>query len=423
MYKKKQLKNGLKMVVSPMPQMSSVSMGVWIGIGGRYEKKDLSGMGHLVEHMLFKGTYERSAEELKRSIEGIGGSFNGFTSDEVTCYMVKVPAKYLELGMDILADMVFNARFDESEIAKEKFVICEEIKMYKDQPADHVMDLLGGIMWPNNPLGRPLTGSISTVKSFKRDKVIAFRDNNYHPGNMAVTAAGKVVPDKAFRYISESFAKRKKKKNPVFKTPVVDQRSPRTKFFKSDTQQTHVAFGFPLPGRDMRERFALKLMNVILGGNMSSRLFEELREKYGLCYDISSSYKRHSDIGEAIIHAGVDSRKVLKSIVAILDELRKIRDLGVTGDELQRAKEYAKGQFQLAMEGTATRMLWLGDRLMVHRRIPEVQEVLKRLDDVDVYDIKKVCEKTFKASFVNLAVIGKLNDKEKNNIRKELDKL
>ncbi|MGB3111692.1 MAG: pitrilysin family protein, partial [Candidatus Omnitrophota bacterium] len=277
--------------------------------------------------------------------------------------------------------------------------------------------------WPDNPLGRPLTGSSTTVRSFKRSDMVAFRDNNYHPANMSVIAAGKIASDRFFDCVSKKFTGRKKKKTPTFRSPVVDQNRPRAKFMNSNTKQTHVALGFPLLVKDARERFSLKLMNVILGGNMSSRLFEELREKHGLCYEISSSYKRHSDLSELVIHSGVDSSRVLKSIVSILDELKKIRDYGVTEEELLRAKEYAKGQFLLAMEGTATRMLWLGDRLMVHRDIPEVREVIKRVDEVEAGDIKKACEKAFRAALANLAVIGNLKKNEIKDIRRELGKL
>jgi predicted Zn-dependent peptidase len=285
------------------------------------------------------------------------------------------------------------------------------------------MDLLAQTMWPDNPLGRPLTGSIASVKSFTRNEIVGFKEKNYHPGNISVVAAGKVAPDRVFRYMSEKFGKNKGKKNAAFKTPLVKQRSPRTKFFARDTQQSHIALGFPIVAQNMSDRFAAKLMNVILGGNMSSRLFEELREKYGLCYDISSSYKRHSDIGELIVHSGVDPRKLTKSVIAILDELKKIRDMGVTGEELSRAKEYAKGQFLLAMEGTATRMLWLGDRLMIHKHIPETQEILKRLNEVKMGDIKRVCENIFKPSLASLAVIGNMKEREKVKIKKELAKL
>ncbi|MEA3489569.1 MAG: pitrilysin family protein [Candidatus Omnitrophota bacterium] len=423
MYKKLIARNGLRVIVSPMPQMTSVSIGVWIGVGGRYEPARESGISHLVEHMLFKGTLTRSARDLKEAIEGVGGSFNGFTSDEVTCYMVKVPAKCLELGVDILTDMVLNSRFEEAELAKEKFVVCEEIKMYRDQPADHVMDLLVDILWPGNALGRPLTGNIATVRRLDREKLVRFKRRSYHPGNIAVVAAGKIQPSKVFDCVVGRFAGQKRLKNMTFNTPKVKQKAPNAKICKGDTKQTHIAIGFHAADRDLRERFAIKLMNVMLGGNMSSRLFEELREKYGLCYDISSSYKRHSDLGEVQIHAGVDSKKTMKSVVAILDELKRLRDLGVTRDELERTKKYAKGQFLLAMEGTMTRMLWLGDRIMTHKDIPEVKKVLKMIDDVTTEEVQRVCENIFKASSVNLAMIGSIGEGEKREIRKELSKL
>ncbi len=420
MYKKKRSKNGLSVVVSPMPQMASVSLGIWIGVGGRYEKSSQSGISHVVEHMLFKGTHQRSTKDLKESIEGIGGSFNGFTSDEVTCYMVKVPSKYMELGMDILSDMVLNAKFDAEDLVRERFVICEEIKMYRDQPADHVLEMLGKIMWPDNALGRPLTGTIGNVKGFKNPEIIKFKEDHYHPANIAIVASGKVDPVKLFRNVSKKFAGQKRKKKKEFKKPVVSQKKPASTFVRGDTKQTHIAMGFHAVDHNIRERFALKIMNVILGGNMSSRLFEELREKYGLCYDISSLYKRHSDVGDLVIHSGVDNRNAQKAIIAILDELKKLKDLGVTRDELNRAKEYAKGQFLLAMEGTSSRMMWLGDRLMTMKHIPEVKVVLKNIDDVTVNDIKKVCEKVFVPEVINLAIIGDLKSGVKNKIRKEL---
>jgi len=337
--------------------------------------------------------------------------------------MVKVPAKYLELGIQILSDMVLNPKFEKSDLEREKYVICEEIKMYRDQPADHVMEILGSIMWPDNPLGRPLTGTIKNVKGFKRDELIRFKEENYHPGNMAFILAGNADPDKVFKSVNGKFSGCKRGKNLSFKPPKLNQASYRLKIAKGDTNQTHIAFGFPVKDKNKRERFALKLMNVILGGNMSSRLFEELREKYGLCYDISSSYKRHKDVGEVTVHAGVDPKKAVRSVTAILDELKKIRDMGVTGDELARAKEFAKGQTLLSLEATSTRMLWLGDRLMVHNNIPDLKEVLKDVDRVTGKDIHRVCEKVFTSSRVNLAMISDLAAKDRNRIRKELDKL
>ncbi|MDD5634112.1 MAG: pitrilysin family protein [Candidatus Omnitrophica bacterium] len=423
MYEKLKTNNGLTVISSSMPQMSSVSLGAWIGVGGRYETEERSGISHLVEHMLFKGTHARSAKALKEAVEGVGGTFNGFTSDEVTCYMVKVPAKYTELGIDVLSDMVLNPRFDSKDLAKEKYVICEEIKMYRDQPSEYVQDLLSEIMWPNNALGRPLTGTISTVKSITNDEIKKFKEENYHPANISMISAGKMDTRALFQCVSEKFAKSEKKETPSFKKPNINQKNFNIKFSRKNTKQTHIAMGFHASELDTRERFGVKLMNVILGGNMSSRLFEELREKHGLCYDISSSYKRHSDVGEVHIHAGVDNSNAYRSIVAIIDELRNIRDLGVTAEELSRAKQYTKGQFLLAIEGTSNRMLWLGDRHMVHNDIPDIKKVLENIDNVTVEDIYKVCGKILRSEGGNLAMIGKLSEKCVNKIRKELAKL
>lgn len=423
MYKRKKTPNGLNVISSNMPNMSSVSLGVWIGIGGRHEKRKNTGISHLVEHMLFKGTESRGVKDLKQAIEGVGGAFNGFTSEEVTCYMVKVPAKYLELGLDVLSDMVLNAKFDAEELAREKYVIFEEIKMYRDQPADHVLEVLADLMWPGNALGRPLTGSTSTVKSLTRKELVSFRDTNYQAGNISVIAAGNVNFKKLYSSSKEKFSSSKKGRKPTFTSPRISQRKPRVKILSGKSQQAHIAMGFYSPGSDVRTRFAYKIMNVIFGGNMSSRLFEELREKYGLCYDIASTYKRHSDMGEVQIHAGVDNSKALQAVTAILDEVKKLRDMGVTQDELERAKKYTKGQFLLAMEATSTRMLWLGDRFMVHNKIPEVKDVLARIDSVSAKDIQRVAKNVFTSSWSNLAMIAKLSGREKNSIKKEVAKL
>jgi predicted Zn-dependent peptidase len=423
MYKKFKESNGLTVIVSPMPHMASVALGVWIGVGGRYESASESGISHFIEHMVFKGTRGRSAKDLKESIEGIGGGFNGFTSDEVTCYMVKVPEKYTALGLDVLSDMVIDPKFDDPDIAKEKYVVCEEIKMYRDQPADHVLDALGELMWPDNPLGRRLTGTISTVKKLKRDELVKFKEENYHPGNIAVVAAGKLDPESFAKAAAASFSGLKPRKTRKVEAVSWGQSAPKTKFLSDKTQQAHIAFGFPMPDSSIKERYAARVMDVAFGGNMSSRLFEELREKNGLCYDISSSLKRHSDVGEMLIHAGVDARKACTSAAAIVDQILIMRDIGLTEGELLRAKEYTKGQFLLMMERTSARMLWLGDRHMVEKSIPETLEIVKLIESVTLDDVKKACERVFVRERANLAVIGKLGDKEKHIIRKTLDRL
>jgi len=423
MYERKDCANGMKMVVSPMPWMSSVSLGIWIGVGGRYESEKQSGISHLIEHMLFKGTASRSAKDLKQQVEGVGGAFNGFTSDEVTCYMVKVPEKYMERGIDILSDMVLEPLFSEEDIVKEKFVVCEEIKMYKDQPAEHVMDVLAKIMWPRSPLGRPLTGTKTTVKDITRKDMLDFKSRNYHAGNIAVIAAGKADPGKFFKYASERLAKAVSGKEVLVDGPGVPRKKASLEICRGKTNQAHIAMGFRADDSGSRERFALKVLNVVLGGNMSSRLFDRLRETKGLCYDISSSYKRHSDIGEVHIHAGVDRTKALESISGIVDELKQLKDSSVDPEELTRAKEFIKGQFLLAMEGTSTRMLWLGDRLLVHREIPELKDVLRSIDEVEPEEIKAVAGKVFNSLAANLAIVGNIKPEDSRKILKELNRL
>lgn len=423
MYKRATSDNGLEVIASSMPGMSSVSLGVWIGVGGRHESEKDSGISHFVEHMLFKGTEKRDSKQLKWAIEGVGGAFNGFTSEEVTCYMVKVPAEHLELGIDVICDMVMNARFDPADIEKEKLVVCEEIKMYRDQPAEHVLEVLARLMWPGDPLGRVLTGTETTVKAMNRCRLAGFRDSMYHPGNISVIAAGKLDFKRLRQMAFEKFSTRKKGRSLSLSKPAVLQKEPNTRFVRARSEQAHIAMGFHSPGRTEAQRFAIKLMNVILGGNMSSRLFEELREKYGLCYDVASSYKRHSDVGEIHIHAGVDNMKAVKSVMAILDEIKKMKDLGVTEDELDRAKKYIKGQFLLAIEGTSSRMLWLGDRFMVHGDIPEVDDILKKIDAVTSEDVKLAAGSIFRPSGVSLAMISTIEDKYKARIKKELRKI
>ncbi|MBF0493731.1 MAG: insulinase family protein [Candidatus Omnitrophica bacterium] len=422
MYTKQVLKNGLTTIVSTMPHMESVSLGIWIGVGGRYESEKESGLSHMIEHMLFKGTLTRTTRDLKENIEGIGGSLNGFTSDEATCYMVKVPSNYAEVGIDVLSDMVLAPKFDEAEIEREKFVVVEEIKMYKDQPADHVHELLAGIMWPKDPLGRLLTGTITNVKSFTRQDMIKFREKNYIPSNMAIIAAGSIKPGLIENLAEKIFCGTSLRATPI-KASTIDQKQHKTVFSNKNIQQTHIAIGFPFKEKDISEKYPMELLNVILGGNMSSRLFEELREKNGLCYDIASNYKRHSDVSEFVIHAGVDTRKTVDAVSAVLSELKKMKNFHVSDDELKRAKEFIKGQFRMALENTSTRMLWMGDRFMMEKTIPDVEEILGKLDAVGKGDIKKAACKIFRESFLNLAIIGKVESAVREKIKAEIAKL
>lgn len=409
MYKKKLLKNKLETVVSSMPHMESIAMGIWIGTGSRYEERRICGVSHFIEHMLFKGTLTRSASQLKQAIEGIGGHFNGFTSEEVTCYLVKVPAQHLLLGFDILSDMILNPRMDEEEVKKEKEVICEEIKMYKDQPSSFVHEILAGLMWPGHPLGRSIAGVTDSVRRINRKILTEYKEKSYMPQNIAVVAAGRLNMHRFLDNVRKKFKNEPRnvsKTNPAFKRFRTAQKAKRIKLHFKDIEQTHIAIGFHSFGRNDKDKYALNLLNVILGGNMSSRLFERLREKQALCYDVSSSTKKYEETGAFLIHAGVDNNKSEEALRAIMEETANLKKYYVTEDELERAKEYYKGQLLLALEDTGSRMLWLGDKIMTKEGIPLIKTILDRIDGVTVEGIQKVAKRVFRNDIMNLAAIG-----------------
>ncbi|MCQ9206404.1 MAG: insulinase family protein [Omnitrophica bacterium] len=419
MHKKTVLKNGLKIITSHMPHMESVSIGVWIGVGARYEEKRLCGMSHLIEHMLFKGTLTRAANVLKEAIEGVGGSFNGFTSEEATCYLVKLPSVYTKLGLDILSDMVLNSKLDPAELEKEKYVICEEIKMYMDHPGHHVFDILAETMWPNHALGRPIAGYNDTIKRFKREDLTGFMNKYYVPANVSVVLCGKLgKSEECVSFLKNTFRRPSPKRSFSY-TPVTVGRSARIKPCYKDTKQSHLAFGFHSARRSHPLRYAVAILNIILGGNMSSRLFERLREQNPLCYEISSSVRRYKETGAFVIHAGIDNAKLEEATAEIIRELTTIKENCVTKDELKRAKEYLSGQLLLALEDTASRMLWLGERIVLEGKAPDLKKIVYGVNKVTTEDVKCAANMIFKKKNLNFATIGPAG----KDIGKKLKKL
>jgi len=423
MYKKKVLEDKLEVVISPMPHMESIAISVWIGLGGRYEEANYNGISHFIEHMLFKGTEERSASQLKQAIEGIGGHFNGFTAEEVTCYLIKIPAKHYKLGMEVLSDMVLNPKLDEFEIEKEKEVICEEIKMYKDLPSSYVSEILVSIMWPDHPLGKSLTGDVETVRAMNRSIILRNKERYYKPANMAIIAAGKINEDKFVNSAMKCFNGKdwENNKKLSYKDFKLTQKEKKVKLLFKDIEQTHIAFGFHAMGRNDKDKYALNILNIIAGGNMSSRLFEELREKKALCYDISSSLKKLEETGAFFIHAGIDNSKVTVALSSIVKELNRLKKETVPKEELKRAKEYYKGQLLLALEDTGSRMLWLGDKLMTKEGIPTIGSILKSIEKVKPEDVLKVADKVFRNDILNFSAIGPEASLKEDDVNKLLE--
>jgi len=412
MYRIDSLKNGLEISSDPMDSMESVAIGVWIRAGGRYENKKNSGISHLLEHLLFKGTTKRDMKLIKQEIEGRGGSFNGFTSEEHTCYLVKLLAKDMELGVDILSDMVQRPKLDPSEVQKEKSVIIEEINMYRDMPSHYVHEILAEMMWPDQPLGMPLAGTVESVNSITREDVDAYRRDLYNARNMLVMGTGRLKEERFADIAGRYFADAVPGPASKFLRVNIEQKAQRINIRKKDTEQMHVAIGIHTVDRSHPDKYILSLLNILLGANMSSRLFHIVRDEMALCYEISSTIRKYEDCGAFVFSAGVDNKKLVRALEVILKEIGRLKTEPVGMEELNRAKEYYKGQLLFALEDTMSRMLWIGDRIISGERDFTVGNILERIDRIKPEDIMRVSACTFKDGGLNLAVIGPVKDEK-----------
>lgn len=406
----KTLDNGLKVMADPMPHMESVAIGIWIRAGGRYEDKSTNGISHLLEHLLFKGTVRRDMKTIKQEIEGRGGSFNGFTSEEHTCYLVKLLSKDAELGVDILSDMVLDPRLDPDEIEKEKDVIIEEINMYKDIPSHYVHEILAEMMWPDQPLGMPLAGTVETVRAIDRDMIVGYKNAYYNPRNMLLIGTGHTDGSSLTAQAGKYLSKDTPKAGPSYSRAETGQASARISVHKKDTEQIHMALGIHATDRFHPRRHVLSILNIILGANMSSRLFHIVRDEMALCYEISSSIRRYEDCGAFVVSAGVDKKKLGRALETILKEIGRVAKEPVGTGELGRAKEYYKGQLLFALEDTMSRMLWLGEKVISGEKELDPAAILGKVDAVTAEDVMAVAGEIFMDRSLNLAVIGPVGE-------------
>ncbi|MDD5130389.1 MAG: pitrilysin family protein [Candidatus Omnitrophica bacterium] len=413
MYKRHKLENGLKIIAKRLSNVQSVALGIWINIGSRYEDPAQKGISHFLEHLLFKGSRKYSCRIIKESIEGVGGSLNGFTSEEHTCYLVKIPHRYLPKALDILSDMVINPSLSPVDMEKEKTVVLEELKMYRDLPQSYVYELLDGLLWPQQPLGSPIIGTVETVNSISRGALRSFQSTHYTPVNMVISAAGLLDDDLLVKKVSAIFSPIKNAKANTFIKAQQFQNKPQLKIFNKSTEQTHMALGFHALERDHSLRHAQSLLHIVLGANMSSRLFNEVREKRGLAYEIGTGLKRYHDTGVFLVHAGIDNHKVSDCLGVILQELGITKKSLVSQDEFRRAKEFYLGQLSLALEDTMEYMLWMGESAACLDKVYSLEQVIKEVDKVSLEDIRLVARQIFKNAALNLALIGPLEKNQK----------
>ncbi|MFA5148994.1 MAG: pitrilysin family protein [Candidatus Omnitrophota bacterium] len=421
MYELDTLKNGTRCSARSLPDRDSLAIGVWLGVGGRYEPKKISGVSHFIEHLLFKGTKKRSAEDIKQQIEGRGGAMNGFTSEEFTCYLVKVLNRDMENALDVLSDMVFNARFSPGDIKKERHVIKEEIKLYVDLPNHHVHDLLMELLWPEQALGRNLAGTLETVTSMTRDDIYGYKRKYYNPRNVVISACGNLDTAELFSCCDKYFGCAKDGNRASFKKADDAQRRPMLKILSKKTEQAHMAIGLRAFGRNDPDRYALTLLHIILGGNMSSRLFREVREKKGLAYEIGTSVKKLHDTGAFIVSAGLDNRNIAKTLDIIMRELNRIRTKDIGKGEFERAREFYRGQMLLGLEDTIDQMLWMGEHLSSKGDIPTPQEVVQKIASLTPDDVKRAAKRIIENSRLNMALIGTIDKSQEKEISKALN--
>lgn len=411
MYREAVLDNGLIIITHRMPQSASASIGFWIRAGGRFETRENNGISHFLEHLLFKGTQKRSYYQIKEEIEGRGGSLNAFTAEETTCYLARVMSRHLHIAIDVLSDIILDPLLKDEHIERERMVILEEIKMYRDLPSAYVYALFDELLWPGQPLGFMIAGREEVVASLKRKEVLDYKNKLYNPANIVVAVSGNIDHEEVVSKVEKVFSHLPRGKRNCFIGAKEKQAEPEIKIKTKGTEQTHLCLGGRALRRDHPDKYAAAVLNTILGGNMSSRLFNEVREKRGLAYEIHSSISGFCDAGTLVISAGVDNRKVSESVSVILKEMRRFKEETVSHDELKRAKEFIIGQIILGLESVSAYMHWLGESKLLSEKTHTPLEVTKKIKEVKAEDVQRIAGEFFVEENLNLALIGPLKEK------------
>jgi predicted Zn-dependent peptidase len=403
------LANGIRVVTEQMPHVRSVSMGIWIGTGSRRETPEENGISHFIEHMVFKGTKNRSAEEIARSVDSIGGGLDAFTAKEMVSFNTKVLDEHLPLAFDVLADLVRNPLFRAEDIEKEKGVILEELKMEVDNPEYLLHEIFSSNFWKDHPLGKPILGTKDTVQKFHREMLHGYYERIYSPANILITAAGNLKHDHIVELARQHFEElRMTAEVPPDRTPVPHARL----VFRNKTslEQTHLYMGvpsYPLPHED---RFVCYVLNTLLGGGMSSRLFQNIRERLGLAYAVYSELSMYSDTGCLAIYAGTSLESARKVVDSITHEFRDLKDNLVPEEELRRAKDHLKGSFMLGLESTSSRMGNLARQELYFKRFFSLDDMVESIEKVTAEEVQRLAREFFDAKNIALAMLGNIGD-------------
>jgi predicted Zn-dependent peptidase len=409
------LDNGIRVLSEKVPGCHSISLGVWVNNGSRHEPAELNGISHFIEHMLFKGTARRSAREIAREVDSVGGLLNGFTSREYSCYFVKILAEKLPMAVDLLGDLLCNSKFNLDDIEKERRVILQEIAMIEDSPEESIHDQFANDFWIGHPLGMPVIGTRSTVGDIGRQQMLDFMNERYVGRNLCVVAAGNLDHGELVTLVKQALGA-----VPEFgvdQEDVAPTVKRKVEIVHRDLEQTHICLGVAGLPQNHKDRYGTYLLNTILGGNMSSRLFQKVREELGLAYSVYSYHHNHSDSGAFIVYAGTSNESAPLVTQTILGELTRLRQESVSFDELQSAKDYLKGGMLLSMESMDNRMTRLAKNEIFLRNVGiSLEESRAMIDAVTVELVQHMAESLFVNETLNLQITGRVSRSDFPNV-------
>ncbi len=401
------LPNGLRVVTESMPAARSVTLGVWVGVGARDESDSLHGASHFLEHLLFKGTNQRSAVELARSVDAVGGEMNAFTSKEHTAYYLRVPAEQLAFGLELMGDVLTSPRLDTSDVDGERQVILEELMLSEDEAEERVDVLCQEGLFPGHPLGREVLGSHQSISALSRDDIAGFFEHWYRPADLVLALAGDLEHDEVVASAATWFVGTDGGARPARKAP--DAATEPRAVLHRPNEQAHLAIGWRSVPADHPDRYAVTVLNHAFGGGMSSRLFQEIREKRGLAYSVGSYAARYTDAGCVVAYVGTAPAR-LAQVRALVDaEVERVAADGITDEELATASGYLAGSLQLSLEDTASRMVRLGSDLLQHDRVVELDEHLAAIRAVTVEDVARVAVDVFRGP-CSVAAVGPVHE-------------
>ena len=394
---------GLRVVSEPMSGVRSVALGIWIGVGSRFETPAQAGVSHFLEHLLFKGTPQYTAEQIAQIFDGFGGEVNAGTGRDYTVVYIRVLDELLERGFPVIAEMLSHPTF--ADLDQEREVVCEEIAMYADDPEDQVHDMLARAIFPNQPLGRPVIGTADVVAHIPKDDIAAYHAHHYRAPNMVIAAAGNVDQDALVELSNKLLGDLRNGAAPDAPTPAAPG-APRLEVIKKATEQVHLCIGGPGLTRSDPRRHAQAVLDTLLGGLMSSRLFQEVREKRGLAYSVGSYTAGYADAGQVVVHLGTREDNLATCCQVIETELRRLRDFAVPAAELQRAKDHLKGRLVLGTESPGTRMNRLGRAVITDTEMLTIDEIIDRIDEVRDDDVQALAAEFWQPETMSVAAVG-----------------